>query len=530
MPSSTAPFANVPRTPRGHLGLLFYEAIYRVLHHVRARALAGGKTLDDVFSEYPFLASYFAEIRPHLPPEINWTESMAWFRQANEGWERDTAEWLPLRALLNDLALDRDSLMVLVLTGLVEEDSRFATLFAGLQHPIPHRRPSITLLRDILWTGDDAPSADHWDLCQPLIENGLVEVLNRETPRAEWILRVPLPLWSAARGETAAHPLPASTFHRAEEFPTVSDLLVPEAQARRLASFPPLFTAGQLRVVVIRGMAGSDTLQVAGSLARAIGRDVLEVEIPPAGGGADDARRVIGPLCLMRRTIPVFRVELSPGEVFEVPELTGHAGPVCVITGREGGLRGAGLDHSVSLFLDLETPELRLRCWKRALEGRRTPELPKIAHAFALPARHIRTAAQMALAYAAAEGREEIRFDDVRRATQTLERQRLDTLATRLEGGGCWSQVVVDQATSSDLQDLVRRCRHREALAKSLGSGFPGGLNSGVRALLEGPSGTGKTLAARVLASDLGLDIYRVDLSALVNKYIHAQKRTSAAC
>jgi SpoVK/Ycf46/Vps4 family AAA+-type ATPase len=49
---------------------------------------------------------------------------------------------------------------------------------------------------------------------------------------------------------------------------------------------------------------------------------------------------------------------------------------------------------------------------------------------------------------------------------------------------------------------------------------LPGGLNRGVRALFEGPSGTGKTLAARVLAAELGLDLYRVDLASVVNKYI----------
>ena len=47
-----------------------------------------------------------------------------------------------------------------------------------------------------------------------------------------------------------------------------------------------------------------------------------------------------------------------------------------------------------------------------------------------------------------------------------------------------------------------------------------GQLNSGVRALFTGPSGTGKTLAARVLASALGMDLYRLDLSTVVNKYI----------
>jgi SpoVK/Ycf46/Vps4 family AAA+-type ATPase len=53
-----------------------------------------------------------------------------------------------------------------------------------------------------------------------------------------------------------------------------------------------------------------------------------------------------------------------------------------------------------------------------------------------------------------------------------------------------------------------------------VGPALSGSLNAGVRALLKGPSGTGKTLAARVLAASLGMDLYRVDLSAVVNKYI----------
>jgi SpoVK/Ycf46/Vps4 family AAA+-type ATPase len=79
---------------------------------------------------------------------------------------------------------------------------------------------------------------------------------------------------------------------------------------------------------------------------------------------------------------------------------------------------------------------------------------------------------------------------------------------------------VVGPGTESELRDLERRCRHRERLAASFDAGFPGGLNRGVRALLEGPSGTGKTLAARVIASQVGLDVFRVDLASVINKYI----------
>ncbi len=64
------------------------------------------------------------------------------------------------------------------------------------------------------------------------------------------------------------------------------------------------------------------------------------------------------------------------------------------------------------------------------------------------------------------------------------------------------------------------RCRHRERLLRHLGPAYGRSANAGVRALFNGPSGTGKTLAARTLAAELGMDLYRVDLAAVVNKYI----------
>jgi SpoVK/Ycf46/Vps4 family AAA+-type ATPase len=78
--------------------------------------------------------------------------------------------------------------------------------------------------------------------------------------------------------------------------------------------------------------------------------------------------------------------------------------------------------------------------------------------------------------------------------------------------------LAVDVETREELDALAARCRFRERLAAG-GAAVAQG-NAGVRALLAGGSGTGKTLAARLLAASLGKDLYRVDLAATVNKYI----------
>src|SRR5262249_20441511 len=110
---------------------------------------------------------------------------------------------------------------------------------------------------------------------------------------------------------------------------------------------------------------------------------------------------------------------------------------------------------------------------------------------------------------------------DVQLARRGLQSARLETLATRLEGCGDPDDLAVDEVTRSELDTLLARCRHREALAAATGEcGEDSTHACGVRALLSGPSGTGKTLAARILAAAPGKDLYRIDVSATVNKYL----------
>jgi SpoVK/Ycf46/Vps4 family AAA+-type ATPase len=83
---------------------------------------------------------------------------------------------------------------------------------------------------------------------------------------------------------------------------------------------------------------------------------------------------------------------------------------------------------------------------------------------------------------------------------------------------------VLGPGASTELSTLLARCRRREQLAASDGA-WRGTVNRGVRALFKGPSGTGKTLTARHLGAQLNLDVYRLDLAAVVNKYIGETER-----
>jgi hypothetical protein len=94
----------------------------------------------------------------------------------------------------------------------------------------------------------------------------------------------------------------------------------------------------------------------------------------------------------------------------------------------------------------------------------------------------------------------------------------LDQLAVRVTPRRGWEDLILPHDESSQLAELAARYRRRDVVYGTWA--FPAVPSTGVVALFSGPSGTGKTLAAEVIAGDLGLDLYKVDLAAVVSKYI----------
>lgn len=99
-------------------------------------------------------------------------------------------------------------------------------------------------------------------------------------------------------------------------------------------------------------------------------------------------------------------------------------------------------------------------------------------------------------------------------------RTRLDELAQPLELGANWNDLVLPEAQRQVLRDIAAHVRQRAKVYEQWGFGNKGGRGLGISALFAGASGTGKTMAAEVIANELRLDLYRIDLSQVVSKYI----------
>jgi hypothetical protein len=105
-------------------------------------------------------------------------------------------------------------------------------------------------------------------------------------------------------------------------------------------------------------------------------------------------------------------------------------------------------------------------------------------------------------------------------ACRVQARPRLDNLAQRIEPAATWDDLVVPGMQHQTLLEIAVHVKERAKVYESWGFGAKSSGGLGISALFTGGSGTGKTMAAEVLANELRLDLYRIDLSQVVSKYI----------
>jgi len=138
---------------------------------------------------------------------------------------------------------------------------------------------------------------------------------------------------------------------------------------------------------------------------------------------------------------------------------------------------------------------------------------------FSLDAQGIR-AASVEVLEGLSQGREEAPGTALWEACRIQSRPRLDDLAQRIEPAATWAELVLPEPQLQLLRDVATHVRQRVRVYEAWGFATKGARGLGISALFAGASGTGKTMAAEVLAGELRLDLYRIDLSQVVSKYI----------
>ncbi len=188
-----------------------------------------------------------------------------------------------------------------------------------------------------------------------------------------------------------------------------------------------------------------------------------------------------------------------------------------------GPLRGLSFTR-----LDLAGPsaEERVKAWGAELNDKHDLEpnidIAEIASKFKFTAGQIRDAVATATNLATWRGAESspISKNDLYEAARRHSNQTLSTLARKVTPTYQWDDIVLPVDRVEQLGEICNYVTYRGRVYGEWGFGGKLALGKGLSVLFAGPSGTGKTMAADIIAGELGLDLYKIDLSTVVSKYI----------
>jgi hypothetical protein len=290
--------------------------------------------------------------------------------------------------------------------------------------------------------------------------------------------------------------------------------------------------------IAVRGRPGSGRRTLIASIAAEAGRalGILEVPVLPRTeqGLARAVRaglrraQLAGLLpCLVGLEEIAFGDRDSREAIVEV--LRAHPGPLAIVL--PAG-EAAPLDAGhVTIDLPVLAESERLVVWRSALGDAGLPT----AAATTLAARYRIGPGVVYRAIAATVERTRGDADagepvvEIERYIRQTRDSRIGAHAQRVERLGTWDSLVLPGDVLDSLHELVARVQHRQTVFETWGMDRTMATSRGLTALFSGPPGTGKTMVAGVIARELGLDLYRVDVSKLVSKWVGETERNLAS-
>jgi len=416
-----------------------------------------------------------------------------------------------LAGLERTLGLDPIDMALLALCAAPELDPRYGRLIGYLHDDLACRRPSPRLLARLLG-GPGAPPEgllERLAADAPLRRCGALRMVGEDplVPVAERALIVDELLVAHLLGAQLDAPQAPDGIR--DVAPPATDPGRPDVRERLARLLAPGGSSDVLACV------GPDAEQV---LACAAGSGLVVVA---AAGLADATLRARARMrALLTGTLVVVGELSGLAEEERAPfaaALDAMDGPRVLVGPRDAhvALLGTVPIHAV------EVPELtadeRRELWSTLLPAGAAAE---VADRFLLSAGQIDDAAALARAHALEHGRSSVAAEDALAAGREVSRRSLGDLALRLDAPWAWDDIVLPAADLAVLRSIVGFVRHRDRVLDDWGFGALDARKGGLVALFSGDSGTGKTMAAQIVANDLGLEAYRVDLAGVVSKYI----------
>ena len=390
-------------------------------------------------------------------------------------------------------------------------DRRFEGLYAYLNDDVTCRRPTIGLCLELCGLSPAAPETRaRFRVDAPLRRHRLVDV-DDSRPFPSRTLSVPDRVVDHLLGgdlaDGAVDPL----------------VLPPLTVLPPFAELVEAAVAHGVHLVYLRSPRGPvDHAGAAGALGQ-LGFAVLQVDLSRIGAH-DDLAGLAGSIA---REAGLRRSALVAGPIDDLAErdraavhlLASSPGPVVLLG---SGAWEPGWSDGAPLIVDVDTADFgaAAQVWKDVLGDTDAPdELVAATATFRLTPHQVLRATETAMTHAASHARK-VDAEALKAGARAQNGGGLETLARRVAPRAGVDDLILAEPAAGQVLETATRARLRHRVVGDWQMRGVGSRGNGITALFAGPSGTGKTLAAEVIAGALGLDLYVVDLSSVVNKYI----------
>lgn len=479
----------------------------------RVGALVAHRRQDDPNPDDPFRGLYLSDdaaerlLQPPVPPPLLPSDDRDRVERACDVAER-AGEPVRLRQLARAAGLTDLDVEFLVAALAPDLDSRFERLYGYLNDDVTRRRATIGLVLELAGVPSTSAAARaRLAPGGPLLDHRLVVLDEAAGPFLTRSLRVPDRVTSHLLGDDACDPSLADVLCQLTPYDS--------PVAGRLAAA----LGHDVRLVYLRDHGRRSAAATAAAALRGCRRPAIGLDfsgVPAAE--ADGLVLVAGREALLRGAGLVAGPAegLAAVSVTALRRLTELPVPVLV-----HGDATWDPHWSPQVALQVDAPMLgtadRLRIWRRELDGLGEPG-PVPVHLVLGPEQIARAVRATRLSGTAGGGLADP--EPLLSGAREQNAAGLERLARRIEPAVGWPDLVLPATVTSQLRELAARARHRDQVLTDWRMRPGGGRGRGITALFAGDSGTGKTMSAEVIAGELGLDLYTIDLASVVDKYI----------
>jgi len=455
-----------------------------------------------------------------------------------ESQEKGIALNLPLLAAIFGLTSFEIDAMLICMA--LELDTNYERLYAYLQNDATKKQPSVDLILGLLCNSseDKIYARQYFYADAPLFKNQIIrfaeESEEEKKPLLSRFVKMDDRIINCVLGfnqiDAKIEPFTQLVLPQTD----LEDVQLPEELKKRMYGLIKRWEGiGGRMTCFLQGLYGSGKKTVAGGICKELGIPLLIVDIPALIDGEadfeDSVSRIFREAVLQDSAVYLEHFE----RLFSDDAKNTHRKKTVfkAIEDHNGIAFVASVDAlelDVKLQKDLfkmEIPipdyEVRKQIWEGLLNGKIGEEdVGALANKFRFTVGQIRDAIVSAEKLALPDERDDITIADLYEGCRTQSNQKLTTLAKRIKPKYIWEDIILPEEKTEQLREVTNYIKNKSVVYHDWGFDNKLSLGKGLNILFSGPSGTGKTMAAEVIASELSLDLYKIDLSMIVSKYI----------